>query len=138
MSEFRTDAYPSAAKLRFDEERERRRMPDMRDTRLLARSADIGIWYTENSSSHESPRWVPPFGDGRAVYRGFDVRKLQMVLETGLDVPAGSPFFATGHRSKAWEYPANRRVAAMLVLDQTCTAKSYVAEPVSADPATVR
>lgn len=138
LGETRAGAYPPAAMLRVAEEWERRGLPNRRDTRLLARLAGIGIWYTENSCSHESPGWVPPFGDGRAVYRGFDVRKLQMVLETGLDVPAGSPFFATGYRSKAWEYPANRRIAAMLVLDQTCTETTYFAEPLTADPATVR
>lgn len=121
-------AYPSAAKLFIADERERRGLPDRRDTKLVAQSADVGIWYTESSAKSDVPKWLPPFGDGRGLYRGFDVRKLQAVLETGLDVPAGAAFFASGYRDKAWEYPLMREIAAMLVLDQTRCEKSYVLE----------
>jgi len=120
--------YPSAEKLFIAEEWERRGLPDRRDTKLLAQSADVGIWYTESSSKRDVPTWLPPFGDGRALYRGFDVRKLQAVLETGLDVPVGAAFFASGDRDKAWEYPLMREIAAMLVLDQTRCERSYVLE----------
>lgn len=121
-------AYPSDTKLFIAEERERRGLPDRRDTKLIAQSADVGIWCTESSSKSDVPKWVPPFGDGRALYRGFDVRHLQAVLETGLDVPAGAAFFASGYREKAWEYPLMREVAAMLVLDETRCERSYVLE----------
>ncbi|MCX2715272.1 hypothetical protein [Mycolicibacterium sp. J2] len=120
--------YPSATKLLIAEEWERRGLPDRRDTKLVAQSADIGIWYTESSAKRDVPKWLPPFGDGRGLYRGFDVRKLQAVLETGLDVPAGAAFFASGYRDKAWEYPLMREIAAMLVLDHTRCEKSYVLE----------
>lgn len=120
--------YPSATKLFIAEEWERHGLPGRRDTKLLAQSADVGIWYTQSSSKCDVPTWLPPFGDGRAVYRGFDVRKLQAVLETGLDVPAGAAFFATCWPDKAWEYPLMREIAAMLVLDQTRCEKSYVLE----------
>lgn len=135
MSQRRSGAYPSAELLRFQDIWEARGLPG-RDTKLIARTVDIGIWHTEKCRSHESPEWVPPFGDVPAVYRGFDIERLPMVLETGLDVPARSAFFATPHCSKAWEYPAGRQLAAILILDQTCTERSYVAEPLSADPPT--
>lgn len=58
-----------------------------------------------------------PFGEKRAIFRGFNSKRLGTVLETGLDWPTGSPFFGCTGPAKAWKYPIGRRFPALLVLD---------------------
>lgn len=112
--------------LRFYDELERRGVPNRRDTVLIGRTADIGIWYTSQARSYEVPHFLPPFGAEKSgLYRGFAVSQLGDVIRTGLDLPSQSAFFATGYPDKAWEYPMGRTIAAMLVLDLACAEKSY-------------
>ncbi len=108
-----------------------------RDCTLIARSGGVAIWHTDKSEARAVPWWLPPFGWEAPVglYRGFGADALGDVLEHGLDVPPRCAFFATGHADKAWEYPATRSIAAMLVLDSTKAKPSYVCKPSGADDA---
>ncbi|GAA2417646.1 hypothetical protein [Mycolicibacterium llatzerense] len=108
-----------------------------RDCTLIARSDGVAIWHTDKSAVRDVPLWLPPFGWEAPIglYRGVDADALGHVLEHGLDVPSGCAFFATGHADKAWEYPATRSIAAMLVLDGTKAEPSYVCRPSGADDA---
>lgn len=98
-----------------------------RDSVLVARIAGVAIWQTEKSATHENLLWCPPFGGGIDVlYRGFAITQLAAVLETGLDVPPQSAFFATESRSYAWEYPHSRDIAALMIIDRSHTERSFV------------
>ncbi len=105
------------------------------DSALVARSGGVAIWHTEKFAPRDVPLWLPPFSwdVSMALYRGFSIDKLNNVLEHGLDVPPRCAFFATGHDDKAWEYPCNRTIAAMLVLDSSQTLPSYARTPAGAD-----
>lgn len=135
MKDSKPGAYPSPGMLRLREEVERRGIRPHRDSVLIARSSDVGIWHTEKRASDDAPQWRPPFGNGRALYRGFDLETLRTVLETGLDVPPQSAFFATNSAGKAWEYPIGRSVPAMLVLDGELAERSFIANRFGADAA---
>lgn len=83
----------------------------------------------KESGRHDDLLWCPPFDDGvvkHVLYRGFPVAQLPGVLESGLDVPPQSPFFATNSRAYAWEYAHCGDIAAMLVLDGSQTEPSCV------------
>ncbi len=101
------------------------------DCILIARSANTGIWQTDKTASHDSP-WLSPGRSG--INRGFPVEKLEDVLETGLDVPPQSPFYAeSGGASKAWKYPIGRSTPALLVFERNLTERSYAGNPSDAD-----
>jgi hypothetical protein len=127
-------AEPTEAELRWYKEAERRGERP-RDSTLIARSGDVGIWHTTTAAWNDCPWWLPPFGfDVDGLYRGFAYTKLQTVLETGLDVPPQSAFFATGYADKAWEYPhLIRDVVTMLVLDRSQAKRSFAVKPEGAD-----
>lgn len=128
MSETKPGVAPSPGILRVTEALESRG-GRRRDTVLIARSSEIGIWHSEKSASNDVPWWIPPFGDARAIYRGFPHEELHTVLEAGLDVAPQSAFFATGYPDKAWEYPMGRSIPTMLVLDATHTERSWAIRP---------
>lgn len=107
---------------------------DIIDSTLLARSDGVAIWQTEKSDIRELPRWRPPFtAPFPALYRGFPIENLHDVLEHGLDVTPQAAFFATAYPDKAWEYPAGRDLAAMLVLDHDQAEVSWSTRPAGAD-----
>lgn len=120
-------ASPSQADLSWAEEAEFRGWGP-RDSVLVARLAGVAVWQTAKAAPYDDLLWCPPFGAGvkNAIYRGFAITQLPAVLETGLDVPSQSAFFATESRSYAWEYPRRRDIAAMLVLDRSQTERSFV------------
>lgn len=119
-------AEPSQAQLSYVSHAESRGRPP-RDSVLIARHAGVAIWQTEKSATYEDLNWCPPFGSGADVlYRGFAITQLAAVLETGLDVPPQSAFFATSARSYAWEHPHNRDIAALMVIDRSHTERSFV------------
>lgn len=105
------------------------------DSAFMAQSAGVGIWQTEKTAWDDCPWWVPPFLDlSDVVYRGFAPTKLQAVLETGLDVPAQSAFFASSYPDKAWKYPRPERdLVTMLALDRSHTERSFATKPACAD-----
>lgn len=126
-------AEPPPWLLEVEQERIRRGLPGRQDCELIARSATVSIWHTDKVASDDVPRWVPPFQPGTPrLYRGFAHKALRTVLETGLDVPEHAAFFATNHRDKAWEYPTGRAYPALLVLDESKTARSFVCKPADA------
>ena len=118
-------AEPSEARLRLAQKR-----GDTIDSTLLARSDGVAIWQTEKSGGQDLPRWRPPFtAPFPALFRGFPIENLHDVLESGLDVPPQSAFFATAYPDKAWEYPVGRDLAAMLVLDFNQAERSWTTKP---------
>lgn len=130
-------AFPSQAQEDLRGELQRRGIDRPVDSVLVARSADIGIWHTEEHRSCAPPSWAPPFGffSGErfpVLYRGFDVTRLASVLASGLDYP-GEPFFATPYIDKAWEYPLSRSVGAILVLDGRLAERSFIRVPADID-----
>lgn len=129
MARARPGAFPSPDEQRTAQVLESLEVHQL-DSSLIARSADIGIWHTEASDLNGVPWWLPPFfADLHVIYRGFPAAKLGAVLETGLDMEAGSAFYASTYADKAWEYPTGRRIAAMLILDASYAEKSYAARP---------
>jgi hypothetical protein len=105
--------------------------PGLCSYRAFVRCRDLA--YGEDGKQRRA-WWLPPFGQASGLYRGFDLGKLHTVLETGLDVPPQSPFFATYYADKAWEYPVGRAFAAMLVLDREMAERSFVTTALGADP----
>ena len=124
----KTGAEPADDRLRLAQIR-----GDTIDSTVLTRSSGVAIWQTEKSGSQDLPRWRPPFDGTSVLYRGFPIDKLHDVLEWGLDVPPQSAFFATAYPDKAWEYPAGRDLAAMLVLDFDQAERSWTKKPVDAE-----
>lgn len=125
----KSGVYPQPDLLMAADMREALGLPSGRDTVLIARSSGIGIWHTEKTAGRDVPSWLPPFGQRGAIYRGFRATRLRAVLETGLDAPAQSAFYATDERDKAWQYPVGRRIPTMLVLDGELVEASYEPEP---------
>lgn len=127
-------AEPSSALVAFEEERKRRKPTSIRDCAVIARSATASIWHTEVTAFNDLPWFRPAFGGSRAegLYRGFEREALGTVLQTGLDVPAQSAFFASELPSKAWQYPTGRTLPAMMVLDGRKAARSFICRPADA------
>jgi hypothetical protein len=103
-------AEPGRALVAGQEERKRRGLTGTPACAVIARSATASVWHTESTAVNDLPWWRPAFGGSRAegLYRGFDREALGTVLQTGLDVPAQSSFFASDFPDKAWEYPTGR------------------------------
>lgn len=130
----RRGAEPPPALVAIEDEQKRRGLPDIRDSAVIARSATATIWHTQKTACNDLPQWRPPFGplDADGLYRGFHWEALETVLQTGLDVPAQSAFFASCYPDKAWEYPTGRALPAMLVLDGRQAARSFICKPTHA------
>lgn len=99
-----------------------------RDAVLLTRTATTEIWHTEKTAPGDCPSWPPGPDDVELVFRGVEVDLLRTVLETGLDLPAQSPFFATEWRKTAWRYPSSRNIAALLMFDGRLVQRSFVTD----------
>jgi hypothetical protein len=127
-------AEPGRALVAGQEERKRRGLTGTPACAVIARSATASVWHTESTAVNDLPWWRPAFGGSRAegLYRGFDREALGTVLQTGLDVPAQSSFFASDFPDKAWEYPTGRTLPAMMVLDGRKAASSFICKPADA------
>lgn len=129
------DSHLDHVALRGRAERHRRGIGPAQDCFLVARSGKTSIWQTEKTGMCDCPISLPPMKLWRVLYRGFEESKLSSVLRSGLDVPPQSAFCATEYADKAWEYPPNRAIATMLVLDPGVTQRSFVTRPAGADGA---
>lgn len=114
-------------------ERHRRGLGPAPDCFLVARSARTSIWHTDKTGVRDCPVNLPPMKLWSVLYRGFAETHLPVVLRSGLDVPPQAAFCASEHADKAWEYPAQRRTAMMLILDPGATQSSFVRKPSGAD-----
>lgn len=107
-----------------------------RDSVLLARLPGIAIWQTEKTATNDPPQWHPPFGQPKISYRfrGFAIKNLGTVLATGLDVPAHSAFFAAKGLHHGWEWPHQRDIAAVLILEKSSLERSHRSYPEAGPP----